>query len=204
MILYPYLFGLLVACEAIEHFPFLQSYPTLTFYDTILSCLPTSLAISSQLPSLASFLLSHSMSVSPGLSPPLPTLLNIYICVEHFSIWRKSFQRKGKSPATGSCPDIHAISYFCVFARTPTSFWKQPVSSLGHNLLLLFPNSVPVFKLGTFWIFVRWFRCPYSVFSENSWFPLSFQCSKLLLHFFIMLSVPGGQESTSSKMYALV
>ena len=63
---------------------------------------------------------------------------------------------------------FHILSlckHYCYFLEMTCTFFC-------NNLSLLFPNTVPVFKLGAFWVSVGWLRCSYSVFSEKSCLPL--------------------------------
>ena len=177
-----------------------SAYAIYTFYNTILFWFPTSLTIPFQLSLLASFSLSHSMSVLPRLSLPLPTFLSLRFVLSISPFKGRTFRERGRAQPLSVAQTFILFHILCLW-KYCYYFLEMTCTFFCNNLSLLFPNTVPVFKRGTFWILAGWFRCSYSMFLEKSWLPLFPQSNKLLLCLFTMVSVPGGQESTSSKIY---
>lgn len=139
------------------------------------------------------------MSVSPRLSLPLPTFLSLRFVLS-ISPFERTFREWGRAQPLSVAQTFMLFHILCL-CKHYYYFLEMTCTFFCNNLSLLFPNTVTVFKLGTFWILVGWFRSSYSKFSEKSWLPLFSQSNKLLLCLFTMVSVPGGLELTSSKIY---
>lgn len=170
-ILCPYLFELLVACEAVECSACVQHVMFI-----LLQCHSL----------LVSFFSDHPFSNAlVGFFFFFPTQCQCHLdWVFHFLTFLslrfvlsispfegRTFRERERAQPLSLAQTFmlfHILSlckHYCYFLEMTSTFFC-------NNLSLLFPNTVPVFKLGAFWVSVGWLRCSYSVFSEKSCLPL--------------------------------